>query len=71
MLFFFDAAFLLFHLVVFPQGNFSFDARTQRVTQLFPGQFWSETSIGIAVVGLTTSSVVTLAAHRRTARLSG
>jgi integral membrane protein (TIGR01906 family) len=71
VVFFFDAAFLLFHLVFFPQGNFTFDPRTQRLTQLFPDQFWTETSIGIAVVGLTTSIVVTLVARRRAARLGG
>ncbi len=63
-LFFFDAAFLLFHLVLFPQGNFAFDPRTERLTQLFPEQFWTETSLGIALVGLAASIVVTLAATR-------
>lgn len=71
VLFFFDAAFLLFHLVFFPQGNFSFDPRTQRLTQLFPDQFWTETSIGIAVVGLALAGAVTLFARRRATRLRG
>ncbi len=68
VLFFFDAAFLLFHLVFFPQGNFSFDPRTQRLTQLFPDQFWTETSIGVAIVGLVVAVAVTLLARRRAAR---
>jgi len=68
VLFFFDAAFLLFHLVFFPQGNFSFDPRSQRLTQLFPVQFWSETAIGIALVGITLALGVTLVARRRIAR---
>ena len=68
-LFFFDAAFLLFHRVFFPQGNFSFDPRTQRLTQLFPDQFWTETSIGIAIVGLVIAITVTLVARRLSARL--
>ena len=63
--FFFDAAFLLFHLVFFPQGNFSFDPRTQRLTQLFPAQFWTETAIAIAAVGLLLAAAVTLIARRR------
>ena len=71
VLFFFDAAFLLFHLVVFPQGNFSFDARTQRLTQLFPDQFWTETSSAIAIVGLAIAVVVSLLARRQAARLPG
>ncbi len=66
---FFDAAFLLFHLVVFPQGNFSFDLRTQRLTQRFHDQFWPETSIGIAAVGLAIAVAVTLIARRQAARL--
>jgi integral membrane protein (TIGR01906 family) len=69
VLFFFDAAFLLFHLVFFPQGNFSFDPRTQRLTQLFPDQFWTETAIAIAVVGLLIAAGVTVAARRQAGRL--
>lgn len=69
VVFFFDAAFLLFHLVFFPQGNFMFDPRTQRLVQLFPDQLWTETAIGIAVVGLALAIVVTLLARRRAARL--
>lgn len=71
VVFFFDAAFLLFHLVFFPQGNFSFDPRTQRLTQLFPEPFWTETAIAIALVGLLLAAGVTLAARRRAARLRG
>ena len=68
VLFFFDAAFLLFHLVVFPQGNFSFDPRTQRLTQLFPDQFWTETSTAIVIVGLAIAVAVSLLARRQAAR---
>lgn len=70
VLFFFDAAFLAFHLVFFPQGNFSFDPRTQRLTQLFPDQYWTETSIGLAIVGLTIAVVVAVAARQRAGRLA-
>lgn len=71
VLLFFDAAFLLFHLVFFPRGNFSFDPRTQRLTQLFPELFWTETVIAIAVVSLLMAAGVTLAARRRAARRPG
>ena len=71
VLFFFDAVFLLFHLVVFPQGNFSFDPRTKRLTQLFPDQFWTETSIAIAVVGVMIAVAAGLVARRQAARLPG
>jgi integral membrane protein (TIGR01906 family) len=70
VLFFFDAAFQLFHLVFFPQGNFSFDPRTERLTQLFPDQFWTETSIGVAALGLVIAVAVTLVAWRRAAALA-
>ncbi len=69
VLLFFDAAFLLFHLVFFPQGNFSFDPRTQRLTQLFPDQFWTETSIAIAITGVAIAAAVMFAARRRATRL--
>lgn len=69
VVFFFDAAFLLFHQVFFPQGNFSFDPRTQRLTQLFPDQFWTETAIAIAVVGLALATTVSVLARRHAARL--
>ena len=70
VLFFFDAVFLAFHRVFFPQGNFSFDPLTERLTQLFPDQFWTETSIAIAVVGLAIAILATLASRRRAARLA-
>ncbi|HXH25528.1 MAG TPA: DUF1461 domain-containing protein [Vicinamibacterales bacterium] len=69
LLLFFEQAFLVFHLVLFPQGNFSFDPRTHRLTQLFPDQFWLETAIGAAVVGLLIAVVLAVAARRRVARL--
>ena len=69
VLFFFDAAFRLFHLVFFPQGNFTFDPRTERLTQLFPDQFWTETAIVIAVVGLLIAASMTVVARRQAGRL--
>jgi integral membrane protein (TIGR01906 family) len=47
---FFDSAFLLFHEVFFPQGNFLFDPRTDRLVQLFPESFWVESATGVGVV---------------------
>lgn len=70
LVFFFDAAFLLFHRVFFPQGNFSFDPRTQRLTQLFPDQFWTETSIAMAIAGLTIAIVMSRIAWQQASRLS-
>ena len=67
----FDQAFLLFHLVFFPQGYLSFDSRTQRLTQFFPTEFWTETAIGLGIVGLATAIAVTVIARRTGARLPG
>lgn len=65
----FDKAFLAFHLVFFPQGNFTFDPGTQRLVQLFPENVWTETATGVAVVGLVLAIAVTVLARRRAAAL--
>lgn len=49
---FFDRAFLLFHEVFFPQGNYLFDPLTDRMVQLLPEQLWVETSTGVGIVVL-------------------
>jgi len=49
---FFDQAFTLFHQLFFAQGSWTFDPATDRLVQLFPDQFWTETSVVIAVVVL-------------------
>jgi len=64
VVFFFDAAFLAFHLVFFPQGNFLFDPRTQRLTALFPEQLFTETAMALALAGLATAVAVTFLARR-------
>lgn len=47
---FFDRAFTLFHQLFFAEGSWTFDPATDRLVQLFPDQFWTETSVAIAVV---------------------
>ena len=49
---FFDQAFELFHQVFFAPGTYTFDPRTEKLVQLFPDQFWSETSVALAVAVL-------------------
>jgi integral membrane protein (TIGR01906 family) len=49
---FFEQAFELFHEIFFAPGTYMFDIRTEKLVQLFPDQFWSETSVGIAAVVL-------------------
>jgi integral membrane protein (TIGR01906 family) len=51
-LLFFDTAFTLFHQLFFAAGTWTFDPATDRLVQLFPDQFWTETSVAIAVVVL-------------------
>jgi len=67
----FDAAFQLFHELLFPAGSFSFDPRTERLVQLFPDRFWSETSLALGILALVLSIGVTVVARRRAARLGG
>jgi len=66
----FDAAFEVFHRLFFPGGSYTFDPRTDRLVQLFPFDFWSETTIvlGVAIVAL--ALVVSVAAGRLARRAS-
>jgi Protein of unknown function (DUF1461) len=66
----FDAAFRVFHLVFFPGGNFSFDPATERLTQLFPDQFWIESATTVVLLGVLLSAIGWVVAHRRAARLN-
>ncbi len=54
----FDQAFEVFHRLFFSAGSYTFDPRTDRIVQLFPGRLWLETTIAlgivIAVLGLGT-----------------
>ena len=48
----FDAAFDLFHRLVFSGGNWAFDPATSRLVQLFPMQFWFETTLAVGAVAV-------------------
>jgi len=61
---FFDQAFELFHEIFFPPGTYLFDPRTDRLVQLFPDQFWSETSVAIAAAVLALALACALGARR-------
>ena len=48
----FDATFEVFHRLFFAGGTYTFDARTDRLVQLFPDQFWFETSLALGALML-------------------
>ena len=68
-LLFFDTAFTLFHQVFFAEGTWTFDPATERLVQLFPMDFWFETSIAIGVAILVVGAAVAVLASRRLAAL--
>jgi len=61
----FDAAFELFHQLFFAPGSYDFDPATSRLVQLFPDQFWSDTTLALGIVVLAASGVVAWLATRR------
>ena len=61
----FDALFEVFHRIFFAGGTYLFDPRTERLVQLFPDQFWSETSIVLGIVLLGLAAIVGVLGHRR------
>lgn len=62
---FFDAAFELFHELFFPAGTYLFDPRTERLVQLFPEQFWVETTVAVGVMIVVLGLVIRWLAGRR------
>ncbi len=62
---FFDQAFTLFHDLFFAAGTWTFDPRTDRLVQLFPYDFWTETSVAIALVGVVLTTATWAVARRR------
>ena len=60
---FFDQAFQTFHEIFFPAGTYMFDS-SEKLVQLFPDQFWSETSIAISVAILILAIATTVIATR-------
>ncbi len=66
----FDTAFVAFHLVTFPQGDFAFDPLTQRLVQLFPERFWSDAAVAMGLLLLAMPGATAALAERRAGRLS-
>jgi integral membrane protein (TIGR01906 family) len=61
----FDAAFEVFHRLFFSGGSYTFDPGTERLVQLFPFTFWSETSMAVGAVIFVLSLAVAFIAGRR------
>ncbi len=61
----FDAAFSLFHQLLFASGSYTFDPETDKLVQLFPMAFWYETAIALGAV------IIVAARRRRLARRTG
>ena len=61
----FDAAFDIFHRLFFAGGSYSFNPATDRLVQLFPDAFWSETTMAVGAVVLVLTLVVARVAGRR------
>jgi integral membrane protein (TIGR01906 family) len=60
----FDAAFEVFHRLFFAGGSYTFDPGTDRLVQLFPFAFWSETTMAVGAVIIALSVVVAVVAGR-------
>jgi len=67
----FDAAFELFHRLFFAAGSYDFDPATSRLIQLFPDQFWSDTTLALGVVAILLALGTAWLASRRIAMASG
>jgi integral membrane protein (TIGR01906 family) len=58
----FEQAFLLFHEVFFPQGNFLFDPATSNLVRLYPDWYWQGITFRIGLSFIAVAAAVALAA---------
>ena len=58
----FEQAFLLFHQVFFPQGNFLFDPATSNLVRLYPDWYWQGITFRIGLSFISVAAAVALAA---------
>ncbi len=65
----FEPAFELFHRIFFPGGNWSFDATTEHLVQLYPLDFWQDVSGVVGVIAAVLGAATWIIARRRAARI--
>ncbi len=58
----FDQAFLLFHEVFFPQGNFLFDPAPSNLVRLYPVWYWQAVTFRVGVSFIAACALVAIAA---------
>ena len=58
----FDQAFLLFHQVFFPQGNFLFDPATSNLVRLYPDWYWQGITFRVGLSFIAACAVVAMLA---------
>ena len=61
----FDTAFTIFHQLFFPGGNWQFDPATDRLVQLFPEQFWVESTVAVGITVIVLALLMRWLARRR------
>ncbi len=54
----FNALFTAFHYLGFPEGNWTFDPRTEYLVRVFPLGFWQEMTLIIGVLALIEAAVL-------------
>ena len=59
----FDALFLAFHEVFFPQGNFLFDPATSNLLTLYPDEYWYGVTLRIGVSFVVACVLIGAIAH--------
>jgi hypothetical protein len=66
----FEQAFLLFHEVLFPQGNFLFDPATSNLVRLYPDWYWQGITfrVGLSFIALAAVVVVVASVGLRRSR---
>ena len=68
MTLFFYQIFELFHEIFFAPGTYLFSSSSEKLVQLFPDQFWSETSLALAGIVLVLAIIVGRGGARLAAR---